>query len=167
MPNTPAGHVVRDEGEVRLVFDRAYERPVDVVWAALTEPEQVACWFGRWTGDPASGCVELVMTDEGTETPEQLTIRECTPPERLAVTVPGPDGAWSVEVRLVQEGEHTRLRLTHLLVEPYDASGIGPGWHYYLDRLGAVVTGGPVPTDWEDYVGVPYEVPAETPGALP
>ncbi len=159
MPNTPAGHVVRDEDEVRLVFDRAYERPVDVVWAALTEPAQVARWFGAWTGDPASGAVHVMMTDEDSTTPERIVIRECTPPERLAVTVPNPDGDWPVEVRLEQEGEHTRVRLTHVLAEPYDASGIGPGWHYYLDRLGAVITGGPVPTDWEDYAEVPYEVP--------
>lgn len=159
MPNTPAGHVVRDEDEVILVFDRAYERPVDVVWAALTEPEQVARWFGRWTGDPADGHVEVVMTDEGSETAERLLIRDCTPPGRLAVTAPTPDGDWPVEVRLEQEGEHTRLRFSQVLVEPYDASAIGPGWHYYLDRLGAVITGGPMPSDWEDYVGLPYDLP--------
>lgn len=160
MVNTPAGHVVREDGEVRLVFDRAYERPVEVVWAALTEREQVARWFGRWTGDPASGAVDVLMTDEDAADAERVVIRQCTAPELLAVTVPSPDGDWPVEVRLAEEGEHTKLRLTHVLTEPYDATGIGPGWHYYLDRLGAVVVGGPVPTDWETYAEVVYEVPS-------
>ncbi len=150
---------MREDGQVTLVFDRAYERTIDVVWAAVTEAEQVALWFGRWTGDPASGAVEVLMTDEGAAEPERVTIRECAPPELLAVTVAGPDGDWPVQVRLAQEGEHTTLRLTHVLTEPYDAAGIGPGWHYYLDRLGAIVVGGPVPTDWEPYAQIPYEVP--------
>jgi hypothetical protein len=37
------------------------------------------------------------------------------------------------------------------LAEPYDASSIGPGWHYYLDRLDAVVADTAVPDKWDDY----------------
>lgn len=43
------------------------------------------------------------------------------------------------------------LIFTQRLAEPYDASSIGPGWHYYLDRLGAVVARLPVPDHWDDY----------------
>ena len=35
----------------------------------------------------------------------------------------------------------TTLVFVQRLAEPYDASSIGPGWHYYLDRLDAVVAG--------------------------
>jgi hypothetical protein len=40
----------------------------------------------------------------------------------------------------------TTLDFVHHLSMPYDAS-IGPGWHYYLHRLGAVVAGTTVPAN--------------------
>lgn len=54
-------------------------------------------------------------------------------------------------VDLRAEASVTTLVFTQRLVEPYDASSIGPGWHYYLDRLGAVIDGSEVPADWDAY----------------
>lgn len=65
--------------------------------------------------------------------------------------MPGPDGPWRLSVRLRQNEGGTTLEFTHRLAEPYDASSIGPGWHWYLDRLGAVVVGSALPEVWEDY----------------
>ena len=45
----------------------------------------------------------------------------------------------------------TTILFTHRLTEPFDASSVGPGWHYYLDRLGAVVESHAVPDSWNDY----------------
>ena len=148
---TPLGQVLRDADGMRLEFVRTYEDPVEDVWSGLTEPDRVARWFGRWTGDPASGTVELLMTEEAAATPEAVTIVECEPPTRLVVDLPSPDGTWHVSATLHQRDGGTLLRFVQRLTEPYDASNIGPGWHFYLDRLGAVVTGAPVPDTWDDY----------------
>lgn len=151
MTTQETGRVVRDGSGVRLEFHRAYDLPVEEVWAAVTDPERLDLWFGRWTGDPASGTVSLVMTAEGDVPPEQVAVDACEPPHRLAVTVPGPDGPWPLELTLEPSGAGTALRLVHHLAEPYDAGSTGPGWQYYLDRLGAVLAGTRLPDDFDLY----------------
>lgn len=148
---TPLGQVLRDDEGVRLEFVRDYDEPIEGVWSALTQPDRVARWIGTISGDPARGAVDFVMTEDEGGTPEAVPILECVPPTRLAVVLPSPDGPWHVTVDLRAEGQMTTLVFTQRLVEPYDASSIGPGWHYYLDRLGAVVDGADVATNWDDY----------------
>ncbi|HEX2300837.1 MAG TPA: SRPBCC domain-containing protein [Pseudonocardiaceae bacterium] len=148
---TPPGKVLRDEAGMRLEFVRTYDRSPEEVWAALTEPEPLARWFGTRTGDPATGTVELMPTDEADSTPQTVTVVECDPPIRLVVDVPSPDGPWPLSVSIGIRDGVTTLVFTHRLAEPYDASNIGPGWHYYLDRLGAVVLDTTVPGNWDDY----------------
>lgn len=149
---SPTGRVVRAGEAMRLEFVRRYDDAIDDVWSALTEPERVARWLGDWTGNPASGTVQLRMTAEDASTPEEVVIVTCEPPMLLVVDMPGPDGAWRISVALEGEtGGGTTLRFVQQLAEPYDAGSIGPGWQYYLDRLGAVISGSPVPTDFDRY----------------
>jgi hypothetical protein len=68
--------------------------------------------------------------------------------------MPSPEGVWTLAVSLRSEPGTTTLVFTQRLAEPYDATNIGPGWHYYLDRLAAVVAGTPVPDVWDDYFPV-------------
>ena len=160
--SSPAGRVVRDADGVRLEFERTLTAPVEQVWAAVTDPDLLERWFGRWSGDPASGEVDLVMTAEGSTEPERMTVAACEPTTRLAVVGRGPDGPWPLELVLAADGGGTRLSFTHVLHEPYDAASIGPGWQYYLDRLEAVVAGEPVPADFDEYLPGPagaYAVP--------
>lgn len=147
----PSGRVVRDGEGARLEFERTYDQPVVDVWAALTDPDRTARWFGPWSGDPASGSVQLVLAAEGAPEPQTVAIVECAAPTRLVVDLPSPDGTWRLAVEIAERGAGSALRFVHRLAEPYDASGIGPGWHWYLDRLGAVVAGEAVPEDWETY----------------
>jgi len=148
---TPLGRVLRDDQGVRLEFVHTYDDPVDAVWSALTDPGRVARWIGSVSGDPATGTVELRMTEEEGSTPGTVVILEREPPTRLAVDLPSPDGTWRMSVTLRAQDGLTTLLFTQRLVEPFDASSIGPGWHYYLDRLGAVVDGSVVPDNWDDY----------------
>lgn len=148
---TPLGEVLRDEDGMRLEFVRTYHQPAADVWSALTEPDRVARWMGTWTGDPDTGTIELVMTEEEGATPQPVTISECRPPTRLVVEMTTPDGRWRLSVSLEEQSGVTTLVFTQRLAEPYDASSIGPGWQYYLDRLGAVVADTAVPDCWDDY----------------
>lgn len=148
---TRLGQVLRDDAGVRLEFARTYDAPVGDVWSAITDPDRMARWFGRWTGDPATGAVEVVMSAEDGATPETVTIDECVPPRRLAVTLASADGPWPLVVDLAEQDGRTSLRFIHLLAEPYDAGSLGPGWQFYLDRLDAVLAGAPIPDAWDDY----------------
>lgn len=157
------GQVLRDTDGVRLEFVRTYDAPIADVWSALTDPERMPRWFGRWRGDPSSGSVEVALSDEEGSPTEQVIIDACEPPRWLAVTMANPDRPWPLEATLREGGGGTSLRFVHRLAEPYDASSIGPGWHYYLDRLGAEVAGQPVPDSWDDYyptLAEAYPVPA-------
>lgn len=150
---SPAGTVVQDADGVALVFVRGWDTSVDDVWSALTDPDRLALWFGRWSGDPASGTVQLTLTGEGDSAPpEPVTIDACERPHRLAVTSGGADRRWPLDLTLARRPEGgTELRFVHRLGAADDVAGTGVGWHYYLDRLDAVVLGRE-PTDaWDDY----------------
>jgi uncharacterized protein YndB with AHSA1/START domain len=162
---TRLGKVLRDGDGVRLEFVRTYDAPLEDVWSAITDPERLARWFGRWSGDPATGTVQIVMSAEGDAVPESVTIDECEPPRRLAVTRRSPEGPWPLVVTLSEQGTGTSLHFIHHLGEAADdASSIGPGWQFYLDRLGAVIADLPLPDSWEDYypsLANFYSVPTE------
>jgi uncharacterized protein YndB with AHSA1/START domain len=156
------GEVLRDAEGVRIEYLRTFPAAIDVVWAAVTEPGQMDRWLGRWVGDPETGEVEFVMSAEEDSDPQTVMIDECAEPTRLAVRIAGPDGPWPLEVALRESAEGTELRFVHHLDEPYDASAIGPGWQFYLDRLEAVLSGGPLPTEFDDYyprLSAAYAIP--------
>lgn len=148
---TPLGQVLLDEEGMRLEFVRTFDNSREDIWSALTEPHRVARWFGTWAGDPATGRVELRMTEEEGSPPQIVTILECRPPTGLVVDLPSPDGTWRLSVSLRAQAGVSTLVFTQRLAEPYDATSIGPGWHFYLDRLGAVVANTAVPDRWHDY----------------
>jgi uncharacterized protein YndB with AHSA1/START domain len=147
------GTVVRDGERVSLVFVREWDAPVDDVWSALTDSDRLGLWFARWTGDPASGTVQLTMTGEGDGAePQPVTVDACEPPHRLAVTTGGAGPHWPLEVTLSgRPGGGTTLRFVHRLSADDDVPSTGVGWHYYLDRLDAVVLGRTPPDAWDDY----------------
>jgi uncharacterized protein YndB with AHSA1/START domain len=148
---TPPGQVLRDEHGMRLEFVRSYDAPVAQVWSALTEPTRLARWFGTWTGDPATGSVDLCMIKDEASAPQTVTILQCQAPTRLVVELPSPDDTWRLSISLAARNGTTTLVLQQWLNQPYEASSIGPGWHFYLDRLGAVVADAPVSNAWDDY----------------
>jgi uncharacterized protein YndB with AHSA1/START domain len=148
---TPPGRTLAEDGGLRLEFVRTLDAPVEQVWSALTESSRTAHWIGAWTGDPTTGSVELTMSAEEGAPAAPVAIEACDPPTRLVVDFPSPDGAWSLEVVLAADGDGTRLTLTQPLGDEDDPTSIGPGWHYYLDRLAAEVAF-TQPTDaWDAY----------------
>jgi len=147
---TPLGRVLREKDGIRLEYVRTYPVPVEDVWSALTEPDRLARWIGTISGDPTTGQVEFLMTEEGA-TPEKVPIVECVPPTRLVVDLPSPGGLWRVSATLTASDGVTTLVFTQRLAEPDPVGDIGPGWQYYLDRLGAVIAGQDVPDNWDDY----------------
>lgn len=151
---------------MRLEFVRSYDDPIADVWSALSDPDRTARWFGRWTGDPASGSVDVTMAAEEGAPSQAVAILVCDPPHRLVVETGSGDGVWRLDVTLSAQADETTLRFVQRLSEPYDASSIGPGWHFYLDRLGAVLNGRDVPDDFDAYypaLQADYDVPGSAP----
>lgn len=137
-----------------IVLDRRFDAPATQVWAAVTESARLERWIGRWSGDPAEGRVLFTMTAEGDDVPaEEYAVEECSPPSRLVVRAPGPDGEpWVLTLWLTEDAEGTTLHFAQQLSDAETAASVGPGWEYYLDRLVAAETGGDVgAVDFGDY----------------
>jgi hypothetical protein len=66
-----------------------------------------------------------------------------------------------LSVDLEPVGGKTQLTFVHRLAEPFDATSVGPGWQYYLDRLAAHLEGTELPSNWDLYspLGSKYPLP--------
>ncbi len=168
---TPAGRVEIDGELATLVFERTIAHPPELVWAALTDPDQLRHWFmttakidGR-----AGGSIEMVSG------PAQFRwtgrILTWDPPSVL-------EYEWNVEARaelpvgersvvrweLSRAGASTRLRLVHRRLTKPTAMGFAPGTHAFLDRLAAHLDGAPLPDWMQRFAEVRPAYAAATPG---
>jgi uncharacterized protein YndB with AHSA1/START domain len=142
------------DGRLRLEFRRSWPDPIDDVWSAVTEPDRLARWIGRYEGERAvGGQGAFFMTfEEGSEaTGSPATIVECAPPRRLVVDTAGPGETWRLELDLAEEAGRTVLVFRQRFAAGTDVADVAGGWHWYLDKLDSEVSGRPAPTDWETF----------------
>jgi uncharacterized protein YndB with AHSA1/START domain len=150
----PTGHLIDGPEGLTLQLHRTLDRPPEDVWSYLVDPELLR-WYGTYTGDPASGSVQLAMA-EAPDQPRECVIELCEPPSRLRVTLRDPQGGtWRLRLSLdaAAEGPGTDLVFRQPVAGVEGMAGdIGPGWEYYLDRLAAALRGGDVDAvDFGDY----------------
>ncbi len=164
---SPAG-TVDVEGEfVTLSYERILHHPPEAVWAALTEPEQLAGWFmstatidGRPGGalDMVAGVSQFHWTGRIlTWEPYRLYEHEWNLEPRPEV----PRGETTVvrwELTPVEEG--TRLVVTHKHLTRPTGLGFAPGFHAFLDRLDAQLASEPLPNWMKRYDEVRHAYPA-------
>jgi len=158
MTTGPQGEArLNADGTQTLALQRSYPDPIEDVWAALTESDRLARWFGRYRGTGGTGTtVEFTLTGEvdagGEEAePSTVSILDCSPPNRLVVEMPSGDGGtWRLAVTLTAHGSGTTLVFEQVLAAALDPAEMEAGWRWYLDRLGASLAGEPMPS-WDDY----------------
>ncbi|PAY23389.1 transcriptional regulator [Dietzia natronolimnaea] len=135
---TPSGRL-SESGAV--VFSRRLPRSRAEAWAAVTDPTRTARWIGPWSGDPASGTVQLTMTAEEGDPVDGVEVVTCDAPGFLVVRT-GP-GGWLLTVRIEGDDDEGSgkgsneavISLEQDIADAESAASIGPGWDYYLDRL--------------------------------
>jgi uncharacterized protein YndB with AHSA1/START domain len=142
-----------DGKRATLTFRRYLRHPAEAVWAALTDPQRRALWFGPTRIEGRAG--GTIETDpQGPPAPPDLRLMTgrilvWDPPRvlehefRQAIV-----GEGVVRYELTPAGEGTVLAFTHTGLLPPHARGYIPGTHAYLDRLAAVLDGAPAP-DWQ------------------
>lgn len=152
-PPEPRGTVEQTDRGRELAILRTYPVRRDAVWAALSTSAGLEPWIGRIEGDPATGRVTFFMTAEGEDVPaEECLITECTPLHSYSIDTSVGDGAWHLSVTLEEAEDGTRLRFAQVLGAEDPAGSVGPGWEYYLERLGRSLTDGdPAEVVWDDY----------------
>ncbi|KQT02298.1 SRPBCC family protein [Cellulomonas sp. Leaf395] len=153
-PNATGRRETRD-GHDSVVIDRTFRAPIESVWAAVTESDRLGRWVGTWTGNPTTGSVLFRMNAEGDDVkPETVTIHDCDPPRRLSLTsqVAGEQNVFHFLLELSEVAGTTTLTFSQSVPDADMATGVGPGWEYYLDRLVAAETGADVAgVDFDDY----------------
>jgi uncharacterized protein YndB with AHSA1/START domain len=122
-----------------LVFVRQLRHEPKVVWAALTEPDQLVKW-SPFTVDrslASAGDATLTMIDDDARTELPGVVRRADAPKVLEYT-------WGDDVLLWQlepVGGGTRLTLRHTVADPEDAPKVAAGWHLCVDVLEQVLDG--------------------------
>ena len=129
--------VTAADGSLTIRFERQLAHPPERVWAALTEPAQLAQWFMPGTLEPSrGGRVHLDSGEEGGTVGEVLAWE---PPRLLTYSWVREGGAGAhslVRWELHPQGEdRTLLVLEHSGLEQHIAHDYGAGWHDFLDRL--------------------------------
>jgi uncharacterized protein YndB with AHSA1/START domain len=162
----PSGAVVTDGDRATLVFRRILPSPPEVVWKALTDPEELSGWYmtkavieGRLNGtiDFLAGPSRLHVTGRVlTWDPPRVFEHEWKVAPRPELPT-GEDALIRWELR--PEGEGTLLHLEHRRLGRQTAIGFAPGTHAFMDRLEAHLRNAPLPNWQERYQQVAPSYP--------
>ena len=106
-----------------LVIERTYNAPVEKVWKAITDKEQMAQWYFNLSDFRTEVGFEFMFKgeNEGRVFVHLCQIVEVIPLKKLKYTwrYQGMDGLSYLTFELFPEGEATRLRLTHEGLESF------------------------------------------------
>jgi uncharacterized protein YndB with AHSA1/START domain len=146
----------RADGTTVIRFERRFSHPVERVWEAITDYDQVIRWWGDLDVELVPGGRFVLRWlnegDQGESSAWKGKITEIEPGRVLETTgVWGAPSAWdeapecTLRFELVADGDETVLRFTNVVPLPDEFKTKTPaGWHWHLDVLADVLDGGPV-----------------------
>jgi uncharacterized protein YndB with AHSA1/START domain len=127
-------------GEERwqLRFTRKLAHPPEVVWRAVSEPEQLAAWFPTTIeGQRAAGAPLRFSFPRGQAPPFDGEMLAYEPPSLMEIRW----GADVIRIEVHPDGAGSELVLLDTLEERGKAARDGAGWHVCLDVLAAHLDG--------------------------
>jgi uncharacterized protein YndB with AHSA1/START domain len=142
------GTLERHDGHQLIRFERRLAHPVERVWRALTEPDELAAWLALTELDLEVGG-RVVLTwqntdEEGNTAVARGTVSALDPPRLLEFDT---DIHGRLRWELEPDGDGTALSFSAEvdLPDEYESEVIA-GWHIHLDHLEDALEGQPV--DW-------------------
>jgi uncharacterized protein YndB with AHSA1/START domain len=149
MSRPEADGVIRKlAGGYEIVFVRRLARPIDKVWAALTQPERIADWLGVVTPERSAGLgvgaqFELRFPQNGYRTMCEVVAMDA--PRLFAWTWGLPEGSARLEdavrFELAPDGDGCILTLTNGGLARQDLESVAAGWHTHLEGLEGAADG--------------------------
>jgi uncharacterized protein YndB with AHSA1/START domain len=119
-------------------FERRLRHPVDAVWRAITERDQLRRWFpSTIEGDLEAGAALRFTHEDGIAWEGE--VRDVEPPTRLAFMW-GED-LLEFELQPLDDGAGCLLSFTATMGESNKAARDAAGWHVCLDRLDSLLGG--------------------------
>ena len=148
MTSPPDGTVALVDGAVVLRYERYYAHPVERVWSALTEPDELPSWWGAAVVDLEPGgdyIVQWLNADEqGNVTLMHAVVTELRPPAVLELQ---SDVHGRLRWELRTEDGGCLLTLVNDTPAPDEfVLRVLAGWHAQLDYLDDHLAGTSV--DW-------------------
>jgi uncharacterized protein YndB with AHSA1/START domain len=145
------GTVTARDGRHILRYERWLAHPAERVWAALTQPEQIAAWLADADIDlREGGTVELRWlntNNEGGKTVARGTVTRCEPPRWLEFDT---DVHGRLRWQLTPLADGCRLLFTADVAFPVAMlTLVLAGWHTHLDFLAEALDGARV--DWPNW----------------
>jgi uncharacterized protein YndB with AHSA1/START domain len=153
------GTIERHGDEVDLRYERHFARPIETVWAALTDPARLEDWMAPALVEPHVGGRYELFTDRA----RRMTGRILTwqPPTLLEFSWDTGDApANLVRCELSRDGDGTRLIFIHKGIGWAWIGLVLPGWHTHLERLSNLCSGQVEPLSmarWRELQGIYIE----------
>ena len=127
-----------------LVFERTFDAPSSKVWKAITDKDEMKAWyFDIKNFKPEVGLeFEFMAGSEGKLFRHLCKVTEVIPNKKITYSwrYDGVEGNSFVTWELFEEGNQTRLKLTHEGLEtfPQDSSDFAKknfieGWTYFIE----------------------------------
>jgi uncharacterized protein YndB with AHSA1/START domain len=148
---------LRSAGGMGIVrIENHFETSVDDLWAAVTEPERLARWYGEVEGDlRVGGDFSVSIESDGWR--GRGHVDACERPERLLVTTREADESFEkgegappfdevIEATLAAEGGSTVLVLEIRGLPLDKLEYYGAGWQIHTEHLAAHIAG----HEWDD-----------------
>jgi len=125
-----------------FVIERTYNAPVEKVWQAITDKEQMKEWYFDMPDFKPEVGFEFTFKgeNEGRVFVHLCKITEVVPLKKLkhTWTYEGTEGISYVTFELFEEGQQTRLKLTHEGLESFPQNrdfrkeNFAEGWNYIV-----------------------------------
>jgi len=142
VPGAATGAQVQKNGDAwTLILIRDLRQPPEMVWEALTAPEQLREWapFDADRNLDATGPVTLATVGAPKSQMSTSNVTRAEAPRLLEYGWGGNVIRWELKPL----GKGTRLTLWHNIDRDYVAMGAA-GWHICLDVLDSMLSGDPI-----------------------
>ena len=130
-----------------LRFERRLNHPVENVWAALTEPEQLVQWLAAAKIEPSEGG-DFVLDFDNTGHRQAGRVITWDPPRLIEHTF-GDDANGVVRWELHPDDGGCLLRMSHTVYSTAEMANFLSGWHTHLDLFVDLLNGNPAPWRWD------------------
>lgn len=137
-------HLERAGARTTLVLERDFSHPPALLWAALTDPAQLATWAPFDAERNLGGVGPVSLTQPGTGAARAPVthdqVRQAERPRVLEHSWDDDLLRWELEPR----GSGTRMTLRHSTLHAEHAAKLAAGWQICTDVLDLALSGEPI-----------------------
>jgi uncharacterized protein YndB with AHSA1/START domain len=132
----------------RLDWDRTYRQPLEGVWKAISDQDEITAWmkFPTRLEPRVGGAIHIDFSSQGSL---EGIVCNFEPPHLLIYTW----GDSLVNWKLEGDVAGTKLHFSHVGVRPELLAGLGAGWHRFLDQMEDHLMGSSSPDRYKDLKG--------------